>query len=173
MSTSFSAAPTHSHDPQSTATLRLTRVFAAPREAAFRAWTEPDALAQWWWLARFGTVYDVDLRVGGHYRFKTVDVPGMGVLEVGGVFLEVRAPERLIYTWRWAGDETETRVTVEFRDQDDRTEVVLTHEGFAGAAERDNHAVGWTDCLDRLDDLVQSDALLGQDPLRSAPRATP
>ncbi len=153
MPTSFGAT--------STVTLRLTRVFAAPRAAVFRAWTEPDRLARWWWPARFGTVYEVDLRVGGRYHFKTLDVPGMGVLEVGGVFLEVRAPERLVYTWRWAGEETRTRVAIDFHDRGESTEVVLTHQGFAGAEERGNHAVGWTDCLDRLDDLIQGNTPAG------------
>ncbi len=131
------------------------------RAAVFRAWTEPDSLAQWWWPARFGTVYEVDLRVGGRYRFKTVDVPSIGVLDVGGVFLAIHAPERLVYTWRWAGERTETRITVDFHDHGERTEVVLAHQGFPDAEGRDNHAMGWTDCLDRLDVLIQSDARPG------------
>ncbi len=46
MSTSFDAISAHDHAPEATVTLRLSRVFAAPRAAVFRAWTEPDRLAQ-------------------------------------------------------------------------------------------------------------------------------
>lgn len=137
-------------DPMTT-TLVLARTFPAPREAVFRAWTEPAALARWWWPARFATTYDIDLRAGGGYRFRTAELPELGVLGVSGTFLEVRAPERIVYTWAWEGSEdAETRVTVEFRDHGHHTQVVLRHERFATEQERDDHAQGWSDCLDRL-----------------------
>lgn len=122
----------------------------------FRAWTDPTVLARWWWPARFETTYTVDLQVGGRYRFRTVDLPDLGVLSVGGTFLEVRAPERLVYTWSWGeeDEEGETRVTVEFHERGPRTEVIVTHEGFAAVHERDANVQGWNDCLDRLDRLA-------------------
>jgi len=120
------------NDERGAAALTLDRLIAAPRAEVFRAWTEPELLARWWWPARFRTTYEVDLRLGGRWRFRTADLPDLGVLAVGGVFLEVRVPERLVYTWVWEGaGEGETLVTVEGRACDE-------------------HAQGWNDCLDRL-----------------------
>ncbi len=144
--------------------LILGRLVAAPRSNVFRAWTEPELLARWWWPARFRTTYEVDLRPGGRWRFRTADLPDLGVLTVGGAFLEVRAPERLVYTWVWegeGGDAGDTLVTVEFRDRGDQTEVLVRHERFADGSVRDGHAQGWADCLDRLVHATQpeSDAI--------------
>jgi uncharacterized protein YndB with AHSA1/START domain len=135
-------------------TLRIDRVFAAPRERVWSAWTEPERLARWWWPERFGTTYEVDLREGGAFRFHTLDLPPMGVLAVTGRFLEVRPPERLVYTWRWENEEHESRVTVELRDVGGHTALGILHEGLPGAEERDNHVTGWNDCLDRLEELL-------------------
>ena len=132
-------------------TLRITRTLDVPRERVWRAWTQPEELAQWWWPERFQTTYQVDLREGAQYRFRTANLPDLGVLSLTGRFLEVYPPERLVYTWQWEnGDERPTRVSVDLEERDARTEIHLTHEGFADNQERENHVLGWTHCLDRL-----------------------
>ena len=139
-------------------TLTLGRLVAAPRGAVFRAWTDPEALARWWWPPRFRTTYEVDLRPGGRWRFRTVDLPDLGVLAVGGAFIEIQAPDRLIYTWAWEGaEEDETLVTVEFRDRGAQTEVLVRHERFADGSMRDEHAQGWADCLERLTGIMRTE----------------
>ncbi len=135
--------------------LTMTRSFDAPREQVWEAWTTPEILARWWWPARFGTTYQVDLRVGGRYSFRTADLPNMGVLAVSGTYLEIRRPERLVYTWQWENqDEPATCVTVEFLDRGDTTELHITHQGFAGEGDCNNHTIGWNDCLDRLQEML-------------------
>jgi len=68
----------------------------------FRAWTHADALRQWWcpagWAA--GEV-EIDLRTGGAYRIemRRTGADGAGV-SVSGRFLQVKPPERLVFTWR-------------------------------------------------------------------------
>jgi glutathione S-transferase len=62
-----------------------------------------------------------------------------------------------VYSWAWeSNDEAPTRVTIEFLDRENQTEVHITHEGFPTVQERDNHVLGWTDCLDRLDTLLRA-----------------
>lgn len=135
-------------------TLEMTRMLDSPRETVWEAWTDPAVLARWWWPARFQTVYEVDLRVGGDFSFRTADLPDLGVLAVSGTYIEVRRPERLVYTWRWEGQaEPPTKVTVEFVERGQGTEVRITHAGFASEGERNNHLQGWNDCLDRLQSL--------------------
>ncbi|MGH2730469.1 MAG: SRPBCC family protein, partial [Actinomycetota bacterium] len=71
-------------------------------------------------------------------------------------------PARLVYTFKWErelpfpdGPYTKpSRVTVEFRDIGDDTEIVLTHEGFPSNELRDFHLGGWESSFDRLADLL-------------------
>ena len=65
--------------------------------------------------------------------------------------------ERLVFTWTWDHmPDTETLVTVAFRDNGGATALTLTHERHASAESRDNHGVGWTGSFDRLERLVAS-----------------
>jgi uncharacterized protein YndB with AHSA1/START domain len=129
-----------------TAELRLRRTLSFAPERVWRALTDPAALAAWFWPERFATAVDLDLRVGGHYR---INGPGVG-MAVAGEYVAVEPPHRLVFTWRWDGDADETLVTMELVAAPDGTELLLTHERFAGDGDRDNHAKGWQDCLDRL-----------------------
>lgn len=136
-------------------TLRLTRTVAAPREAVFRAWTDPEALRRWWVPFEGMSVpaAEVDLRPGGRYRLTMRNAKGEE-FHLTGVYREVRPPERLVYTWRWEGterdDEGETLVTVEFVAAGRSTELHLTHAQFPDADTRDRHDAGWCGVLDRL-----------------------
>ena len=69
---------------------------------------------------------------------------------VGGVYREVTAPERLVFTWAWRTDGVpghETLVTVEFHPDGDGTRLVLVQEAFDSAQSRDDHRQGWTSSL--------------------------
>jgi len=84
---------------QSDREIVMTRVFDAPRNLVFDAYTKPELLKRW--LGVFGgysmPVCEVDLRVGGTYRFvwRGPDGAEMGVR---GVYREVVRPERLVHT---------------------------------------------------------------------------
>ena len=98
----------------------LQRTFRASPERVFRAWTQPAALREWWCPA--GWVADkiaIDLQIGGAYSIAMSRANAR--VSVNGEFLEVRPPERLVYTWRWEGafaEMPETLVTLELRGSD-------------------------------------------------------
>ena len=78
--------------------IAMTRVFDAPRSMVFDAWTKPELLKRWlvrgdWTFA----VCEVDLRVGGKYRFVWRGPNGME-MGMGGVYREVVRPERIVAT---------------------------------------------------------------------------
>jgi len=132
--------------------LRLSRSFAAPPEKVFRAWTEPATLKRWSAPGDMtAPLAEVDLRVGGRYRIH-MQAPDGTMHIVMGVYREVEPPRKLVYTWQWENKAGagETLVTVEFLNRGGRTELVLTHERFPTAAERDSHEQGWTGCLEKL-----------------------
>ncbi|HXP20896.1 MAG TPA: SRPBCC domain-containing protein [Streptosporangiaceae bacterium] len=128
------------------ADLRLRRAFPAPVDQVWQGLTDQAALAQWFWPARFGTVAEVDLRTGGRFRIDGT----AGGIAVSGRYVAIERPSRLSFTWIWDGKPEETLVTAELAPAGPGTELNLTHEGFADETERDEHVVGWTDCLDRL-----------------------
>jgi uncharacterized protein YndB with AHSA1/START domain len=92
---------------------------------------------------------ELDLRPGGRYRFTVGD--GTKVWSIHGSYLEgVEPPARLVFTWLWENDPTrgdsgDTVVTVEFFDRGGRTEVVLTHDGFASELVQGEHDHGGHD----------------------------
>jgi uncharacterized protein YndB with AHSA1/START domain len=142
--------------------LKLTRRFDAPRERVFEAWTNPEVLREWWaaqpkWE---GAGAEVDLRPGGRYRLSMKDTEQGAVHTVGGEYKEINPPERLSFTWSWEGNPEEmtgsdaTLVVVEFREDGDGTEVVLTHSGFANEEIRAMHEDGWNGTLSTLERLL-------------------
>jgi uncharacterized protein YndB with AHSA1/START domain len=147
--------------------LQLTRVFAAPRELVFKAWTDASRFQQWFGAAACDGAalrsVKLDARVGGKYRLQ-VRRPDGEFFTTVGVYREVKPPERLAFTWAFekdgSGDEfgevepPEMLVTVEFNARGQQTELILTHEQFASDESRDRHAQGWTRCLDSLGRFV-------------------
>jgi uncharacterized protein YndB with AHSA1/START domain len=137
------------------ATLILRRMLNAPPERAFEVWTTAEHIKHWMCpdpeMEVAGAYMDV--RVGGRYRIQMKKQDGEFFTAVG-MFQEVKAPERLVYTWDFEKDgsgeefgEVEGKVslvTVEFLKRGERTELVLTHSRFATVQSRDSHAEGWT-----------------------------
>jgi uncharacterized protein YndB with AHSA1/START domain len=139
--------------PQQETSLQVKRTFAAPRERVFRAWTDRKEFARWFApSADYTTVVtELDPRPGGKYNVEMTHKGG-NVHKHGGVYREVKPPEKLVFTWNWqqAPDGSDTLVTVEFHDLGNSTEIVLTHERFPNAEAREKHNQGWTGCLDQL-----------------------
>jgi uncharacterized protein YndB with AHSA1/START domain len=138
--------------------LTLTSMLAAPRERVFRMLTEPAELRKWW--GPHGVVLlraDVDLRVGGSYRF--VMQPSDGApFHLGGTFLTIDAPAGLSYTFRYeepTPDDRETVVAVELDDRSRTTLMSVTHGRFATEERLALHRGGWSDSLERLATALQ------------------
>lgn len=75
-----------------------TRVFAAPRDLVFEAWTRPEHVRRWWGPRGFTvTVCEIDLRPGGAYRFVQRGPDGNDY-PFKGEYREIVPPERLVYT---------------------------------------------------------------------------
>ena len=133
---------------------RLQRRFAASREKVFRAWTDPEALRQWWCPEGWITAeVEVDMRVGGSYRIGMRRRMGGAPVYVRGAFLEVKSPEKVTYTWQWENafeQMPQTRVTVQFIAEGSATVLLLTHEQLPEIAICLQHRSGWIVAMDRL-----------------------
>jgi len=138
--------------------LELKRVFQAPVALVYRAWTEPEMMDRWFHPdSRMSSSCSVDLRVGGRYEIQMRPGGDDGPHVVEGVYREVIPEEKLVFTWRWQGDEkgVETLVTVTFRPVGDgATELTLLHEQFQREEERESHAKGWQGTFEQLVKLL-------------------
>jgi uncharacterized protein YndB with AHSA1/START domain len=139
----------------------MTRVFAAPREAVFRAFTDEAELVRWWGPEGVDVPeLRLDPRPGGTWRI-CMRTPAGEINCVGGVYREFVRPDRLVMTWTWESESmagVETLVTLEFYDRGQETELSLTHEGFPRPEARDKHQGGWTGCFASLDRHLAGEA---------------
>ena len=131
-------------------------VEAAP-ERVFAALTRPGELSAWWGPHGFSTPeVDLDLRVGGAYRF-TMQPPEGDAFHLGGEFLEIEPPTRLVSTFRWeepTPDDRETIVALTLTPVGDTTEVRLLQAGFATDERLALHRRGWRDAFEKLRALL-------------------
>jgi len=106
--------------------IRIERIFNAPRERVWRAFTDPSLVAQWWGRGNQLVIERMEVERGGHWRF--VEHGPDGVHGFEGRYREVVAPERVVQTFEWDGMPGYVCIeTVTLEDLGDgRTKVVNT-----------------------------------------------
>jgi uncharacterized protein YndB with AHSA1/START domain len=116
--------------------IRIERVFNAPRELVWQAFTDPELTAQWWGRGNKLVIERMEVERGGHWRF--VEHSPDGVHGFEGRYREVIPPERLVYTFEWDGMPGHVVVeTVIFEDMGDGRTKVLNTSLFHTSEERD------------------------------------
>ena len=104
----------------------LTRVFDAPRTLVFDAFTKPELLRQWFGPRGWSLVVaDVDLKVGGTFRFM-LRGPDGNDLGMRGIWREIIAPERSIHMESFDDYPGESQVTTVLTEQQEKTTVTAT-----------------------------------------------
>ena len=127
----------------------VQRVLPVTPDQAFDAWLEPAQLRDW-----MGPLTDVqvDPKVGG--RFRIVMSHDHGDYEHSGEYLTIDPPSLLSFTWMSsATDNRPTVVTVELREHDGGTELILTHRQLP-PSRIEAHRKGWTDIVRKLDEAI-------------------
>ena len=142
--------------------LVLTRVFDAPRELVFKAWTERARLERWWGPKGFtNPVCEIDPRPGGAIHIDMRGPDGT-VYPMFGEYREIAPPERLVFTSKALGPNGQPMFemlnTVTFADRGDKTELTLhvralTLTGDA-AGPLQGMTQGWSETLERLGEEV-------------------
>jgi len=144
--------------------IKVTREFAAPKHLVYKAWTTPDLIKRWWGGKR-GVVNlaEVDLRVGGKWRYLSTTDRGF---QVGfhGVFREVVANERLVYTEVFegvpGGDDDPPVVTLTLTESGGRTTLTslsqLSSREVRDMIIKSGMEAGLQDVLDALEEVAVS-----------------
>jgi uncharacterized protein YndB with AHSA1/START domain len=142
----------------------ITREFDAPRHLVYKAWTTPELVRRWWHAKRGEmTVCEIDLRVGGRWRYVMMTPDGQ---EVGfhGEYREIVPNERIVSTEAYEGipnaDEHAALDTLTLTEADGRTTVTILVE-HPNKSGRDAHIesgmeAGLQDALDLLEEVAVS-----------------
>ena len=141
----------------------ITRRVKAPRARVFAAYTDAQAITQWWGPRRLETIVDnLDARSGGSWRFINRELGGA---EYGfhGVFHDVVAPERITWTFEFEGMPGHVSLeTVTFEDDGDST-LITMHSVFESVVDRDamissGMEGGLAESMERLEELLATTA---------------
>lgn len=149
--------------------LEISRMFNAPRELVFQAWTDPKMLAQWMGPRGFDACeIEADVRIGGKWRMcletngeaaQGCDARGVQKLYKHGTYLEITPPEKLVYTFQWENrnvdhPDRENTVTITFRELEGKTVMDFKQGPFATAQDRDGHNAGWSSAFDKFAEFM-------------------
>ncbi|MBD3886084.1 SRPBCC domain-containing protein [Phormidium tenue FACHB-886] len=156
----------HSATNQSDREIVITRVFNTRRELVFKAWTEPEHIAQWWGPKGFTTrVDEMDVKPGGHWRYVMIGPDGTEYPSKG-TFHEIVPPERIVTSDEF-GEGIEQVVKVDlpqgkivitalFEDLDGKTKLTIQmlHESVEDRRKHEamGAIAGWNSSLDCLDE---------------------
>jgi uncharacterized protein YndB with AHSA1/START domain len=154
-------------------TLVIERIFDAPRELVWKAWSDPAMAKQWWGPKGFtAPAAEIDFRVGGK-ELLAMQSPdfneGRPIWSVG-VYKEIVHLERIVVTDSFADENgnvvpathygmpgdfpLEMLVTVTFEDLDGKTKMTLRHEGLPAGDMREGAGTGWNESFDKLADSL-------------------
>ncbi|NWN88917.1 MAG: SRPBCC domain-containing protein [Micrococcaceae bacterium] len=137
----------------------MIRNLDATPQQVWHAWTDPDAISDWWHPRDTSTPreeVEVDVRVGGHYIYTMVN-DGTGERVVtGGVYKEVIPPKRLVFTWGEPGGDPEDTPVVTVTLEPDNNATLMTFElrGFSGQPGDGFVYDGWDEALDALEEYL-------------------
>ncbi len=144
--------------------LVITRVFDAPRDLVFRAWTDPKHMTQWWGPKYFtNRVEQMDVRPGGAWRI-VMCAPDGAEYPAQGIYREIIPPDRLVFTNTAVDKDGKVIIdgftTVTFADQGGKTKLTLETRGTAKVDYAANYLqgmeAGWTQSLERLGETLAS-----------------
>jgi uncharacterized protein YndB with AHSA1/START domain len=139
--------------------LVIQRIFDAPRETVFDAWTKVEHVVNWFGPKDFTAPFcEIDFRVGGSYRICMRSAEGEDHW-VWGEYREIVEPERIVFTWLRGEDMraklwSSTVVELSFEDAGGSTLFTLRQGQFETISYCDEHSIGWNQCLDRFGEYV-------------------
>lgn len=142
--------------------LEIDRLFNAPRELVFKLWSSPEHIARWWGPKSLHLSHcEMDFRVGGKWHFCMQPPQGEGHW-IHGEYREIRAPERLAFSYINDADGQVMLVELDFLAEGNKTRLKFRQAKFMTVTERNGHRYGWQlsfDIFARYIELYQAGGL--------------
>lgn len=161
--------------------IQFSRVFDAPRELVWKAWTDPEMIKKWWGPKTFtAPSIQIDLREGGKYLYCMRGKQGPDAPESNfwsaGVFHEIIPNEKIVLTDYFSDEHgnkvdpttfnmgedfpSESKITILFEDVDGKTKLTITYDKPATdkqyeAMMKTGMEMGWNQTLDKLADSLK------------------
>ncbi len=131
--------------------LKIDQEFNAPVAILFNAWSKPEILAKWFAPGDMSVPEAaLEFKKGGQYRI-VMENKEREQFIVGGTYLEINAPNKLVFSWQWSTSPHITQVTVLFSElADNKSKLELIHTEFETQEFCDKHHQGWMGCLANL-----------------------
>lgn len=134
--------------------LLITRTFDAPASVVFSLWSKPEHMKRWMGPENFTCPEaEMDFRVGGTYR-AMIKSAEQGENWFTGVYREIVANKRLVFTFRWNNEGpsagVETLVTITFEQRNGKTVQTFHQTPFLNVERRDSHVGGWSSAFNKL-----------------------
>ena len=138
--------------------LVIRRVFDAPRELVFKAWTEPERVMQWLGPKDFTSLeFEMDNRPGG--RWHRMRGPDGTEYSNSGTVRGFVEPEQIALSFAWSDNPNdENEITITFTEVDGRTEMTFRQAPFPTTEMRDDHKGGWSESFDKLAEYLRGAA---------------
>lgn len=139
------------------ASLNLSRSYPVAPERVWRAWTDPQALKQWFRPNGSFSIplVETDVRAGGRFRILMKDPKGEE-FDLTGVYREVVPHRKLVMTWGWKNQPgQESLLTVSLKPSGEGTRLELRHERYLDMENQPTHEQGWNGALDQLGKVLQ------------------
>jgi len=152
-------------EPLADRSLKIERVFDAPRALVFEACSRKEHMDRWMCPDQMKIVASGgDFREGGKWHSKMV-APDGEPFPMEGVYEKIVENELIVTSHTWIGDDGQperwTTLSLRFEDAGaGRTKLTLEHTDLRSKESRDNHVHGWTQCVDKLGVLLG--VLLGE-----------
>jgi uncharacterized protein YndB with AHSA1/START domain len=144
----------------------ITRIFDAPRELVWKAWTDPKHFKSWWGPKDYTCPFcEMDLRVGGKY-LNCMRSPNGKDYWTTGIYKEIIPFERIVYTDSFSDPQgnvvpatyygmgpdfpLEALVTVTLEDLEGKTKMTLTHTDLPAGEVIEQTGEGWSESFDKL-----------------------
>lgn len=162
---------------QSKDELIITRVFDAPREAVWKAWTDPESMKEWWGPKGFSSPFcKIDFRVGGKFLSCMKAAIDIEQIKEGqefwstGTYREIVPQEKIVCTdsfadekgnvvpsshYGMAGFPLEMLLTINFEEHEGKTKLTIRHTGIPAGADQDGANQGWNQSLDKLAECLK------------------
>lgn len=133
-----------------THSLKVIKVFKAPKETVFMAWADQKQMSQWMGPGEVKCdKVEIDFKVGGAYQIfmQTSDGP----MTACGEYTTIEPHNKLAFTWGWRQNDLEgTLVTLSFKEVAGGTEMTLEHTNFPAQEIAEHHKMGWVSIANKL-----------------------